>query len=95
MVVTQIEKLNEKNYRSWATTIRATLRKKELFDVVEGKVKAPPKPAEGALANENNAYDTALKQYKPITVVLRRFSHIIVLVVAIYIHLGFPAIECT
>src|SRR5271168_3796185 len=32
----QIEKLNGGNYRSWATTMRAILREKKLFDIVDG-----------------------------------------------------------
>ena len=60
----QIEKLNEKNYRSWATTVRAILREKKLFDVVEGKIKAPAKLGEDASANEHTAYDTELEVYE-------------------------------
>jgi len=37
--------------------VQATLREKELFDVVEGKVKAPPKLAEGALKQYNQIQD--------------------------------------
>ena len=59
----QIEKLTEKNYRSWSTIIQATLLEKDLFDVVEGIEKAPTKPAEGASAAEHDAYNAALKQY--------------------------------
>jgi hypothetical protein len=61
---TQIEKLNEKNYRSWATTLRAILREKDLFDVVEGKVKAPAELKDDASDEDHVAYDTALKAYQ-------------------------------
>jgi hypothetical protein len=60
----QIEKLNEKNYGSWATTVRAILREKKLFDVIEGKTKAPMKLTETAPAEEHAAYDTALEAYE-------------------------------
>jgi len=56
---TQIEKLTEKNYRSWATTVRVILRKK-LFDVVEGKVKAPAQLKDDASADNHVTYDTGL-----------------------------------
>src|SRR3981189_1090322 len=61
---TQIEKLTEKNYRSWATTVRAILREKKLFDVVEGTTKAPTKLAETATADERTAYNTELEAYE-------------------------------
>ena len=61
---TQIEKLTEKNYRSWATTVRAILREKKLFDVVEGKTKAPEQLAEDASGDQCTAYDTALEAYE-------------------------------
>jgi hypothetical protein len=59
----QIEKLTEKNYRSWATTVRAILREKKLFDVVEGTVTAPAQPAD-ASDEDHVAYDTALEAYE-------------------------------
>lgn len=61
---TQVEKLTEKNYRSWATTVRAILREKKLFDVVEGLMKAPAKLADTASADERTAYDAALEAYE-------------------------------
>ena len=61
---TQIEKLTEKNYRSWATTVRAILREKKLFDVVEGKVKAPTQLSDDASDEDHVAYDTALEAYE-------------------------------
>jgi len=61
---TQIEKLTEKNYRSWATTVRAILREKKLFDVVEGKVKAPAQLADDASDEDHVTYDTALEAYE-------------------------------
>jgi hypothetical protein len=61
----QIEKLTgEKNYRSWATIVRAILLEKELFDVVDGQVTAPVPLSATASTEERAAYDTALKQYK-------------------------------
>ena len=44
----QIEKLNGGNYRSWATTMRAILREKKLFDIVDGIAPMPAAPVEGA-----------------------------------------------
>jgi hypothetical protein len=61
---TQIEKLTEKNYRSWATTVRAILREKKLFDVVEGLMMAPEKLADTASADERTAYDAELEAYE-------------------------------
>ena len=61
---TQIEKLTEKNYRSWATTIQTILREKKLFDVVEAKIKALAKLREDASADEHTAYDTELEAYE-------------------------------
>jgi hypothetical protein len=57
----QIEKLTEKNYRSWATTVRATLHEKRVFDVVEGLTTAPVKLADTASADERTAYNTELE----------------------------------
>jgi len=37
----QIERLNEKNYRSWSTQVRALLRHQRVLDVVDG---TSPKP---------------------------------------------------
>ena len=62
--LSQIEKLNEKNYRSWATTVRAILREKKLFDVVEGKYKAPAKLEDDTSTDEHTAYDAALEAYE-------------------------------
>src|SRR5579862_1984299 len=62
---TQIEKLTEKNYRSWATTVRAILREKKLFDVVDGQVTAPAQlSAATASTEEHAAYDAALETYE-------------------------------
>jgi gag-polypeptide of LTR copia-type len=60
----QIEKLTEKNYRSWATTVRAILREKKLFDVVDGQITAPAKPTATASTEERAAYDAALEAYE-------------------------------
>ena len=40
-VSSQIERLNEKNYRSWFTQVRAVLRHQKVLDVVDG---TSPKP---------------------------------------------------
>jgi hypothetical protein len=61
---TQIEKLTEKNYRSWATTVRAVLRERKLFDVVEGKVAPPAKPTDGATDEETSKYEEELEAYE-------------------------------
>src|SRR5579859_5176962 len=61
---TQIEKITEKNYRSWATTVRVILREKKLFDVIEGKIKAPAQLSDDASDEDHVAYDTALETYE-------------------------------
>jgi hypothetical protein len=61
---TQIEKLNEKNYRSWATTVHAILHEKKLFDVVEGKVTALVKPNDDATDQDRVTYAEALEAYE-------------------------------
>lgn len=43
-VSSQIERLNEKNYRSWSTQIRALLRHQKVLDVVEPVNGISPKP---------------------------------------------------
>jgi hypothetical protein len=40
-ISSQIERLNEKNYRSWFTQVRAVLRHQKVLDVVDG---TSPKP---------------------------------------------------
>ena len=40
----QIERLNEKNYRSWSTQVRALLRHQKVLDVVESVNGVSPKP---------------------------------------------------
>jgi hypothetical protein len=62
--LSQIEKLNEKNYRSWATTVRAILREKKLFDVVEGRTEVPAKLKDDASTDEHTAYDAELEAYE-------------------------------
>ena len=52
----QIEKLNGGNYRSWATTMRAILREKKLFDIVDGIAPMPAAPVEGAPAADVTKY---------------------------------------
>ena len=60
---TQIERLTEKNYRSWAAIMRAVLDEKELFDVVDGIDKPPTELKDDASEEDRVAYDTALKAY--------------------------------
>ena len=43
-VSSQIERLNEKNYRSWSTQVRALLRHQKVLDVVESVNGISPKP---------------------------------------------------
>ena len=43
-VSSQIERLNEKNYRSWSTQVRALLRHQKVLDVVEPVNGFSPKP---------------------------------------------------
>src|SRR5579871_1244023 len=59
---TQIEKLTEKNYRSWYTTVRAVLREKKLFDVVDGTTPKPTTPSKEGKTDEE--YDSAMATYK-------------------------------
>src|SRR5271154_5129924 len=54
----QIERLNEKNYRSWSTQVRALLRHQRVLDVVDG---TSPKPiltptAAQSMKEENEAH---------------------------------------
>ena len=50
---TQIERLNEKNYRSWSTQVRAVLRHQKVLDVtVESE--ARPKEPEATASDEDN-----------------------------------------
>ena len=44
----QIEKLKESNYRSWSITVRAILRERGLFAIVEGTETAPTIASEEA-----------------------------------------------
>jgi hypothetical protein len=45
----QIEKLNGNNYRPWATTMRASLHEKKLFNIVDGIIKMQAAFPEGLL----------------------------------------------
>src|SRR5579871_1845675 len=58
---TQIEKLTEKNYRSWYTTVRAILREKKLFDVVEGTATKPKQSSKEGKTDEQ--YDSEMVTY--------------------------------
>ena len=55
---TQIEKLNGGNYRSWATTLRAILRERKLFDIVDGTIPMPAVPKEDAASADITKYQT-------------------------------------
>ena len=61
----QIEKLNGGNYRSWATTMRAILREKKLFDIVDGTAPMPAAPAEGAPAADVTKYRADKDAWEP------------------------------
>jgi len=60
---TQIERLNEKNYRSWSTQVRAVLRHQKALDVTENEAK--PKELEASASDENKGqYKTELKAWE-------------------------------
>src|SRR5271154_6901785 len=61
----QIEKLNGGNYRSWATTMRAILREKKLFDIVDSTAPMPAAPAEGAPAADVTKYRADKDAWEP------------------------------
>src|ERR1700724_1976054 len=61
---TQIERLTEKNYRSWAAIMRAVLDEKALFYVVDGTEEAPKQLKDDASVEDHVAYDTAFKAYR-------------------------------
>ena len=54
-----VDKLTEKNYRAWSTTIRAILRGKKIFGIVDGTELAPLAPVG---TDANNA--TKVKEYE-------------------------------
>jgi hypothetical protein len=51
----QIERLNEKNYRSWSTQVRAVLRHQKVLDVVDGTLAKPILTPAGAEATKDEA----------------------------------------
>ena len=61
---TQFNKLTEKNYRAWAGIMRAVLREKDLFDVVEGTEKPPTPLKDDASESEHDTYVAELKAYR-------------------------------
>src|SRR5271155_901048 len=63
----QIERLNEKNYRSWSTQVRALLRHQRVLDVVDG---TSPKPiltpaATQPTKEENEAHKKLIDAWEP------------------------------
>src|SRR5579871_5753753 len=61
----QIEKLKETNYRSWSITVRAILRERRLFAIVEGTEKAPAISSEDANdPNKAAAYAQDLEAFE-------------------------------
>ena len=58
----QIEKLTEKNYRSWATQVRAILRERKIFDVVDRTARAPVQPVR--TAETDTEFDTVTHTYE-------------------------------
>jgi transposase InsO family protein len=60
----QIEKLNGGNYRSWATTMRAILRERSLFDIVDGTIPMPEAPADGAPTADVTKYRTDMDAWE-------------------------------
>jgi Domain of unknown function (DUF4219) len=56
---TQIERLSEKNYRSWSTQVRAVLRHQKVLDVVEREAK-PTEPTAPATQETTTQYNASL-----------------------------------
>ena len=60
---TQIERLNEKNYRSWSTQVHAVLRHSKVLDVTESEAK--PKELEATASEEDKGkYKTRLEKWE-------------------------------
>ena len=60
---TQIERLNEKNYRSWSTQVRAVLRHQRVLDVTEKGAK--PKELEASASEQDEGqYKTELEAWE-------------------------------
>ena len=60
---TQIERLNEKNYRSWSTQVRAVLRHQKVLDVTEKEAK-PRELEASASEEEKGQYKTELEAWE-------------------------------
>ena len=60
---TQIERLNEKNYRSWSTQVRAVLRHQKVLDVTENEAK-PKEPGATASDTDKAAHKTNLEAWE-------------------------------
>jgi len=60
---TQIERLNERNYRSWSTQVRAVLRHQKVLDVTENKAK-PSVPEPTASEEDKGEYKTNLEAWE-------------------------------
>jgi hypothetical protein len=62
----QIEKLNDNNYCSWATTMHAILREKKLFEIVDSTVPMPAALPEGSIdAAALEKYRTNMDAWEP------------------------------
>src|SRR5271154_545827 len=64
----QIERLNEKNYRSWSTQVRALLRHQRVLDVVDGTSPKPiltPAAATQPTKEENEAHKKLIDAWEP------------------------------
>ena len=62
-VFTQIESLNEKNYRSWSTQVRSVLRHQKVLDVT--KKEAKPKELDATASEEDEGqYKTKLEAWE-------------------------------
>src|SRR5438874_11491489 len=68
----QIKKLTEKNYRSWATNLCWILWEKEVFDIIEGLTTAPAELPISTMVDEHTAYNAELKKYQKKAIVACR-----------------------
>jgi hypothetical protein len=61
---TQIERLNEKNYRPWSTQVRAVLRHQKVLDVTINESAKPSAPEATATAKDKDEYKTNLEAWE-------------------------------
>ena len=61
---TQIERLNEKNYRSWSTQVRAVLRHQKVLNVTVESEAKPKELEASASAEDKGQYETKLEAWE-------------------------------